>query len=654
MTTSTLNADDAFARFLARVAGMKPDQTNGAALSKLQPLFEARHGAHAVTVAPVQAVPQATSLLSIRRGTRGDPLTAQLAKRAAAIGQGSSSVVGGPPPWATRILSHMTPAGWTAMRQYFGISLVCTNRTSAEGTPFHLHVDSSPAPWRCWEEATDVLSASTISRLSKSFLLPTPIQMQCLPLAMTPLDASHSHRCDVLGIAETGSGKTLCYVLPAVEHCNKLVAANEYNGLPLALIVLPTRELADQVASVVSEFAPDGIKIAKLVGGEDKDAQYKKLVAGVHLVVGTPGQLNALLEDQSLVLAKASFVAVDEADRMVDESLTEQLVDVLLECPHPRQTLLFTATMLDECAAIATRFLSPQGYYTVRTTYRFAGLEQRFEVFPVPSMPEERRADPARIRRLAGLLCAAKPPVIVFVNEKATADILVDQLARMRQAAESAEDFFPPSDSLSLSGGLGLAMLDGIVAVHSDLKHHQRMQCVDGLRRGLYKVLVTTDLLARGLDISGVTLVVNFELPRHRQDRNDGEGSFNHSDGAANVMRYIHRIGRTARGGQQGTAISFVLLPNKLLTSAALDEDDEERRQAKRARKEYSEEINSSECFGDVPTLQPLYKFLLECCGGDDRYVFAAQDDFTTAGSSSSRRVRAPIVLQQLMKSKTS
>jgi superfamily II DNA/RNA helicase len=683
--------DTAFSRFLERVASMMQSGGGGGSslLSKLQPLsFQSTRPpatAAAVDGAAQQAQGAATapsSLLSMRRGTRGDPLVAQLAKRSAALktAPGGSLAEQHPHPWALRPLSLMSGSGWAAMRQFFGISLICTNRLFSGGSQFHLAIESSPPPWRCWEEGADLLrQPGLLDKLTSRFLLPSPIQMQCLPLALAPCAAAAAGRCDVLGVAETGSGKTLCYVLPAIEHCVRSIAppppAVGYDGRPVALIVVPTRELADQVAAVVAEFAPAFLKIAKLVGGEDRDLQYKQLVAGVHLVVGTPGQLNALIDDDSLVLTQARFVAVDEADRMVDESLTEQLIDVLLECPNPRQTLLFTATMLDECAAIATRFLSPQGYFTVRTTYRFAGLEQRFEVFPalrvaVPTTSSKDResgfsalsptgVDAARTRRLAALLCLAKPPVIVFVNEKATADGLVEALCRLRRTVEAVEDLLPPSDhaaAQAASTGGGLAMLDGLIAVHADLRQQQRMQFVEGLRRGHHKVLITTDLLARGLDVPGVSLVVNYDMPRHRtkalaaagdSDSADAQAMTAASDGAANVMRYIHRIGRTARGGQQGVSVSFVLLPEAMLTSvagSAAGDDDDDGRQAKRSRREGGDQRPAVS--DDVATLQPLYKFLLECSGGDERNVFAA-DDQTAPGDR--MKVKAPSVLRQLM-----
>ncbi|KAG5487066.1 hypothetical protein LSCM1_07736 [Leishmania martiniquensis] len=608
--------------------------------------------------------------------------------------------------WTQRPLSAMTSTSWKVFRQQLGITLelVAPAQLPAEmsgpsaGQPGSFattlpSAETLPAI-RCWEEAQLPLSLGRC--VTHAYALPTAVQAQCVPLAILPRPAlsatgdaprrgvvgastAAALGMDILAVAETGSGKTAAYLVPLLYHvlCRapKLLGHPDRISLgPLSLVIVPTRELAEQVtasllqlcgqapaasisgsgAGHVSEDTIRGweaheldvgcasghdrascvaaalalrnhlseLRVVKVVGGESREAQYTALARGAHCVVGTVGQLQVLLDDRLLSLGNTQFVVIDEADRMIDEQQEERLVAVLERCPQPRQTVMFTATLSAACAVVAKRYLAKTGYYLVRTPYRCASIRQSFELVADAGIPtasaaaaavERERHQPSRqqhrtesgepkqqpspqrrlhplihpqkFARLVTWLVYGTGPIIIFANERATCDALWEELRAeaehvdAQQECCSIEDIVgAPPDGLyfregTASGqGVGrstasgaamrrltptLANLTSVAVVHSELSQTERRALVAQFQRRQRSVLLTTDLLARGLDVAGVTLVINYDVP--------WAASASPSDA---VALYIHRIGRTGRAGSTGVAVTFVTLPAAMVQRA--------------------------------------------------------------------------------------
>ncbi|CUE69617.1 ATP-dependent DEAD/DEAH box RNA helicase, putative [Bodo saltans] len=518
--------------------------------------------------------------------------------------------------WSFRKCSEMLDVSWEAFRQEFGIQVQALSFRSAGG--LHGLNSSSVHPARCWGELSPSHLSTPCLRdyLDARFAFPTAIQSQSLPITTwrapgtdntASSTAAQGGKLDLLGVAETGSGKTMCYLIPIFEHILNeefpMTPARAELG-PLALILVPTRELADQVYAeaerirTTSASSPQqtahrcctlsSLKIAKIVGGESVEAQHQVIAQGVHLMIGTPGQLDALLEQRYLSLGNTRLVAIDEADRMVEERMTDQLCNVLQHAPTPRQTIMFTATMLPECQDIATKFLSPRGYFVLRTPYTFQSVWQRLELFPITDGGIDSCTE-VKLQRLTQWI-AFQPgkQTIVFANEKNTCDLIVKRLRELGTRLQRGLDEVLWSggggggeSSSTLGGGGGEdvtfrwlgkqrnSIADGsafsrVAAAHSGLTQQERKNVIQQFQSGQLRVLVTTDLLARGLDVEKLELVVNFELPDTREHKStSGSGE------ELALMKYIHRIGRTGRAGNKGISVSLVTLPLDLVQRSA-------------------------------------------------------------------------------------
>ncbi|MBF0619722.1 MAG: DEAD/DEAH box helicase [Candidatus Omnitrophica bacterium] len=320
------------------------------------------------------------------------------------------------------------------------------------------------------------------------FHTPTPIQHKAIPIA--------SEGKDVMGVAQTGTGKTMAFAIPLVQRLS------QEKGM--GLILVPTRELAMQVDETIRKVAPAfGLRSVVLIGGAPMEGQVRQLRANPRIIIATPGRLiDHVTERRTIKLDTVSVLILDEADRMLDMGFAPQLEQILRFVPKERQTMLFSATMPREIMTMASRHMK---------------LPVHIEVAPSGTMAEKVIQELFIIRRemknalLGKLLTQYRGSVLLFSRTKHGARKITTDLKRMgHKAAE----------------------------IHSDRSLGQRKQALEGFKVGRYRVLVATDIAARGIDVKNIELVVNYDLP----------------DDAEN---YVHRIGRTGRAGMEGRAISF-------------------------------------------------------------------------------------------------
>ena len=329
------------------------------------------------------------------------------------------------------------------------------------------------------------------------FATPTPIQAQAIPAIL--------RGADVLGCAQTGSGKTAAFALPLLQL---LEAGRRHTPRRVrALVLVPTRELAAQVGEVMRGLAkdlPQPPKIAVVFGGVSINPQMMGLRGGADVVVATPGRLLDLMEHNALKLSAVSMLVLDEADRLLDLGFAEELKRVLTLLPQQRQTLLFSATFPPAVQALAEGLLrEPARVHVAATPANEPGILQR-----VIQVDASRRTE--LLRHL--IKDSAWDRVLVFVATRYAAGHVAWKLYKT-----------------------------GIFATpfHGDLSQGARKQVLAEFKDGQWDVLVTTDLASRGIDIAQLPVVVNYDLPRSAVD-------------------YVHRIGRTGRAGESGLAISFV------------------------------------------------------------------------------------------------
>ena len=322
------------------------------------------------------------------------------------------------------------------------------------------------------------------------FMKPTPIQALAIPVALEGKD--------ILGTAQTGTGKTLAFSVPLI---NKLILDKN----AFALVMCPTRELATQVMAAIKSIISDkiNIKTALLIGGEAMQKQLRQLSNRSRIIVGTPGRINDHLKRKSLNLSATKYLVLDETDRMLDMGFTPQIEMILKFVPKDHQTLLFSATLPQNIVRISERYLNkPQRISTGSTSVPIAKIKQEtLQVF------KENKYD-----ELVDQFIARKGSILVFVKTKRGADKMVK---RLKEEGHSAD------------------------AIHGDLRQSKRDRVITSFRKGLKRILIATDVAARGLDIPLIQHVINFDLPQVPED-------------------YVHRIGRTARAGTEGSALTFL------------------------------------------------------------------------------------------------
>jgi superfamily II DNA/RNA helicase len=338
-----------------------------------------------------------------------------------------------------------------------------------------------------------VLSAVT----SSGYTTPTPIQEQAIPHVLA--------RRDVLGIAQTGTGKTAAFVLPMLTMLEKGRARAR---MPRTLILEPTRELAAQVEeSFIKYGANHKLNVALLIGGMSFDDQDNKLLRGVDVLIATPGRLLDHHERGRLLMSGVELLVIDEADRMLDMGFIPDIERICKLVPFTRQTLFFTATMPAEIRRITEQFLhNPEKVEVAKPATTSATVTQLL-VKTGREGHEKRETLRRLIRAPEGFKNA-----IVFCNRKREVAQLHRSLVRHGFNA---------------------------VALHGDLDQSARMAALDQFRKGEATILVASDVAARGLDIPAVSHVINFDVPHHADD-------------------YVHRIGRTGRAGRAGTSITLV------------------------------------------------------------------------------------------------
>ncbi len=333
--------------------------------------------------------------------------------------------------------------------------------------------------------APDLLAS--LARLKYTY--PTPIQEKAIPVGIEGKD--------LVGIAQTGTGKTLAFGIPMIQRLASLSG--------FGLVILPTRELALQVEEVYKRIGQSlGLRVAVLIGGTAMGPQISALRNKPNVIIATPGRLIDHLEQRHLTLAHTKILVLDEADRMLDMGFAPQLKKIFAAVPPPtgRQTMLFSATMPPEIMKMASGHMklpisievAPQGTTAEKVTQ---------EIFIVDKG--------SKIRLLEKLLTKYPVSTLVFTRTKFGAKRLARSIRDMRHTA---------------------------VEIHGNRSLAQRKEALAGFKSGKFRVLVATDIAARGIDVVGIGLVVNFDLPTDPGD-------------------YVHRIGRTARAGALGHAISF-------------------------------------------------------------------------------------------------
>ncbi len=318
---------------------------------------------------------------------------------------------------------------------------------------------------------------------------PTPIQEKSIPVAISGQD--------LFGIAQTGTGKTFAFGIPTIQRLSEIGGR--------ALVMLPTRELANQVEESLKTIGRDlGLRTVSIIGGEPYNRQLFTLKKLPHVIVATPGRLLDHIKRKTINLDNISVLVLDEADMMFDMGFAPQIEEIIKLTPINRQTLLFSATMPAAIIRLAEKYLKSPLQIQVAPTGATAELIDQ-EIYVIKS--------DEKFKTLLKILGDYKNLVLIFVRTRYGASALAKRL---------------------LDNG------HKVSEIHSNLSFSQRKTSLAGFKDGSRRILVATDVAARGLDINDIQLVVNYDLPDNSQD-------------------YIHRIGRTARAGKGGKAISFSL-----------------------------------------------------------------------------------------------
>ena len=346
----------------------------------------------------------------------------------------------------------------------------------------------TPQPQSAGSFATLGLAPKLLDILQQhKFINPTPIQHQAIPVALAGND--------VVGIAQTGTGKTFAFGLPMIQRLAQVKGQG--------LILVPTRELALQVDETLQKVGRSiGLKTVVTIGGASMHQQQQALRRNPHIIIATPGRLMDFLQQKTMNLQQVKIVVLDEADRMFDIGFAPQIKQILGLVPKDRQTMLFSATMPPAIAQMAGAYMK---------------LPMRIEVAPQGT-------------------AAAKVEQEVFIVSKENKMQLLDKLLSDNQG--SVLLFSRTKHGAKKIAATVRHMGHTGAEIHSNRSLAQRKAALDGFKSGRFRVLVATDIAARGIDVTGISLVINYDLPDNSED-------------------YVHRIGRTGRAGSFGKAVSF-------------------------------------------------------------------------------------------------
>uniref|UniRef100_A0AC35GVC0 RNA helicase n=1 Tax=Panagrolaimus sp. PS1159 TaxID=55785 RepID=A0AC35GVC0_9BILA len=416
--------------------------------------------------------------------------------------------------WTEKSLDEMRPRDWRIFREDFNIAI--------KGGKI-------PNPLRNWEEA-GLPKEVYDTILAVGYKEPSPIQRQAIPIGL--------QNRDIIGVAETGSGKTAAFLIPLLVWINQLpkpAVADMLDAGPYAIIMAPTRELALQIEEEAKKFGERlGTKTVSVIGGASREDQAMLMRRGVDIIIATPGRLLDILDNQYISLNQCSYVIMDEADRMLDMGFEQEVNKILDYIPVTnlkpdtddaeneqllmanfntkskyRQTVMFTATMSPSVERLARQYLRRPAVVNIGTVGKPTERTEQIVHF----ISEERK----RKMLVKVLEENNKPPIIIFVNQKKGADILGKSLQKLG---------FNP---VVLHGGKG-----------QDIREF----ALESLKRGEKDILVATDVAGRGIDIKDVSLVLNYDM-------------------AKDIESYTHRIGRTGRAGKSGKAITFLTPEDK-------------------------------------------------------------------------------------------
>lgn len=367
--------------------------------------------------------------------------------------------------------------------------------------------DPKYAPLRSFSAAE---LPSQVLECCSAFARPSPIQAHAWPFL---LDGR-----DFIGIAATGSGKTIAFGVPALMHIRKKVGGKAgKKAVPRCLVLSPTRELAQQIADVLSEAgAPCGIKSVCLYGGTKKEPQISALKSGVDIVIGTPGRMKDLIEMGVCCLNEVSFVVLDEADRMLDLGFEPEVRAILSQTSSVRQMVMFSATWPLAVHKLAQEFMDPN---PIKVVIGSEDLAANHDVMQIVEVLDDRTRDSRLLALLDKYHQAQSNRVLVFVLYKKEAARVETMLQRRGWKA---------------------------VSVHGDKAQHDRTKALSLFKEGKCPLMIATDVASRGLDIPDVEVVINYSYPLTTED-------------------YVHRIGRTGRAGKKGVAHTFFTQANKAL-----------------------------------------------------------------------------------------
>ena len=355
-----------------------------------------------------------------------------------------------------------------------------------------------PRPLKMFEDCS--FSPQLMNAIMKQgYEKPTSIQCQAFPIVLSGRD--------IIGIAKTGSGKTAAFVLPMIVHIMDQPELAKEEG-PIGVVCAPTRELAHQIYLESKKFAkPYGIRVTAIYGGMSKLEQFKELKSGCEIVIATPGRLIDMIKMKALSMLRATYLVLDEADRMFDLGFEPQIRSIVGQIRPDRQTLLFSATMPRKVEKLAREILTDP----IRVSVGEVGMANEDITQVVQVIPSDAEKLPWLLDKLPGMI--DNGDVLVFASKKATVDDIESQLVQK---------------------GFKIA------ALHGDKDQASRMDILQKFKSGIYHVLVATDVAARGLDIKSIKSVVNFDIAR-------------------DMDAHVHRIGRTGRAGDKdGTAFTLI------------------------------------------------------------------------------------------------